>query len=238
MPYDLAEVSLKTGITQEKLQKEVSNMVALQELTALFASEGQKVALYGGTALNKIYFGNDQRISYDLDIESFAFDKSVSLLKRVSDGEVSHIKAARFVYKGVQIDLTKARKMEEPSLRKVESILGFFNYPMGSLLVPSYSLEFLLARKTTALLSRMVAKDVYDAWMGLKILKNEKLYKSYVFKVAKADKMNLHYHIGQLNYFYKSGDMKYEPESIDVSRPVDFKIMIGDIILRLYSIFM
>lgn len=238
MPYDLAEVSLKTGITQEKLQREVANMVALQELMALFTSEGQKVALYGGTALNKIYFGKDQRLSYDLDIESFAFAKSMALLERVSDTKVSHIKAARYVYKGVIIDLTKARKAEEPGLRKVESLLGFFNYPMGSLLVPSYSLEFLLARKTAALLSRMVAKDIYDTWMGFKMLKDEKQYKSYMLKIAKAGGMNLHYLIGQFSYFYKSGDMKYAPESIDVVRRVDFKIMIGDIASRLNGLFM
>ncbi len=238
MPYDLADVSLKTGITQEKLQKEVAGMVALQELAALFASERQKVALYGGTALNKIYFGKDQRISYDLDIESFAFERSISLMQRVCDSKVSHIKAARFVYKGVVVDLTKARRIEEPSLRRVESLLGFFNYPMGSLLVPSYSLELLLARKTTALLSRLVPKDVYDTWMGLKLLKGEKLYRSYVLKIAKAERMNLQYLIGQLKYFYKSGDMRYEPESIDVIRTVNFKIMIGDVILRLYKIFM
>ena len=238
MPYDLAEVSLKTGIAQEKLQKEVSSMVALQELGALFASKSQKVALFGGTAINKIYYGKDQRISYDLDIESFAFEKSLALLQKVSETKVAHPKSSRFIYKGVVIDLMMARKMEEPRLRKVESLLGFFNYPMGSLLVQSYSLEFLLARKTAALLSRMIAKDVYDTWMGLKLLKDMKTYKSYMNRIAKADKMNLDYLIGQFGYFYKSGDMMYSPESIDVIRPVNFKIMTGDVLLKLNSIFM
>lgn len=238
MPYDLAEVSLKTGISQEKLQKEVSNMVALQELGALFASEGQKVALIGGTALNKIYYGKDQRISYDLDIESFTFEKSFALLKKVSETKVAHSISSRFVYKGVIIDLMRARKMEEPRLRKVESLLSFFNYPMGSLLVQSYSLDFLLARKTAALLARMVAKDVYDTWMGLKILKDTKTYKSYMKRIARADKMNLDYLIAQFSYLYKSGNMRYSVESIDVIRPVNFKIMVGDILLKLKSIFM
>ena len=72
----------------------------LQELNALFASEGQKVALFSGGALNKIYFGKDQQLSYGIDMESFAFEKSIALLQRVSETKIAHPKSSRYVYKG------------------------------------------------------------------------------------------------------------------------------------------
>ncbi len=231
--YNLEDIVLKTGIDKDKLTKEIEVMEALQELTLIFANEGHKVALYGGTAINKIYFGEKQRLSYDLDIESFDYEKTLKLLERISDSQKIFSKAARFVYNGVQIDFTKAAKIEEPKVYSAKSLLNFFNYPVVSVNVPSYSLEYLMARKTVALLSRMVNKDIFDAWLGLELMKDKRLYKVYLHKLVVAEKIDITYLISQLRFFSEKGYIGGKSLQIEALNRVSPSIMVRDVLKTL-----
>jgi predicted nucleotidyltransferase component of viral defense system len=231
--YDFDEIILKTGIRKVKLEEEIKVMDALQELALILANEGHKYALYGGTAINKIYFNERQRLSYDLDIEAFSYEKTKALFERISDQGVPFSKAARFIYKGVQVDLTKATRMEEPRVYNAKSLLSFFNYPIASVNVPSYSLEYLMARKTVALLSRMVNKDIYDAWTGLELMTDTNKYKDYLYRFARADKIDVKYLIAQLGFFSERGFIVEENVKIDALKVVRPSIMVRDVLRNL-----
>jgi predicted nucleotidyltransferase component of viral defense system len=233
MPYDLEELAVKTGIKSDKLGKEIKVMGALQELTMIFGNENQKIGLYGGTALNKIYFGDRQRLSYDLDIEAFSYKKTAAVIRKVSESEVPFHKTARFIYKEVQIDFTSAIGMEEPVLCKASSLLSNFGYPIATVNVPSYSLEYLMARKTMALLSRMLNKDIYDAWMGLNIMKDAKKYKLYVKKLVKKENADLNHLIAQLNFYSKNKFIKDTATDIEALRVPMPSLMVTDILNKL-----
>jgi predicted nucleotidyltransferase component of viral defense system len=156
----------------------------------LLESSKQKVGLYGGTALNKIYFGKRQRLSYDIDLFCYDFKSTVKLLE--ANGAVVKLLAdvrAEFGFNGIRLDLWAALKIaEEPMKRQANSILSFFDYPLVSQFVPSYSLEFLLAQKIVTMSSRNLIRDIYDAWVGLELVKDRRKFERYLDKAeVKAD---------------------------------------------------
>lgn len=223
----------RTGISGEKLRKEIEVMEALQSLMLILTNEGEEFALYGGTALNKIYFGSKQRLSYDIDIESFSYTSTEKLLRKICGLAIPFDKAARFTYKNVQIDLTKAQMIEEPKLYLAKSLLNFFDYPIASVNVVSYSLEYLMARKTMALLSRMVNKDIYDAWMGFQSMKDKKKYKNYLDKLAVSEKTDIKYLVAQLKFYHEKKYIRDTEVNIEALGFPSPGIMVGDILLQL-----
>ena len=232
MEYNIDEIGLKTGINPDKINKEIQVMNAIRNLTILFGNSMQKFGLYGGTAINKIYFGEKQRLSYDLDIEAYTYMKTKQVLTNVSSVTSSFSKANRFTYKNVQVDLTKATGFEMPKLYTATSLLSFFNYPIAEVVVQSYSLEYLLARKTLALLSRVVDKDIYDTWMGLNMIKDIEKYKHYLKKFTQQGHTNSRYLINQLEYYLDNGIIKNERAKIEVLMIPNLRLMTKDILSK------
>lgn len=235
MPYDLEEISIKTGISVEKLRKELQVMNAMQDLFLELSNKGQEVALYGGTALNKIYYGPRQRLSYDIDIDSPTYGKAKKAITLLASKTIVMKKACRAEYEGVVIDLTEATGLEKPVLLKARSMLEFFGYPANSVTVPSYSLEYILARKTMAMLSRMVNKDIYDMWIGLQLLKDKAKYRRYVESLAAMEELDLDYLLASFEYSIKLG-WNTEREKVDVTENVDILMAAGDVALGLKRI--
>ncbi len=64
-------------------------------------------------------------------------------------------------------------------------LLYYYKQLIPPIVVPSYSLEFLLSEKTIALMERNELKDIYDTWTGLKLLEDPAKYVRYLKKVAK-----------------------------------------------------
>lgn len=178
-------------------------------------------------ALNKIYFGERQRLSCDLDIERFDLVKAKKLIGSISEQSVQFKKAARFIYKGVQIGLTKAIEMEKPKIMNAKSLLNFFWYPIASVNVPSYSLELLMAKKAMALLSRMVNKDIYDSWTGLKLMSDKKKFSKYLELLSVEQDLDIPYMLMQLRFYSNGGFIK--DMSIDALNYPSSKIMVNDI---------
>ncbi len=232
MEYNIEEIGLKTGINPDKINKEIQVMDALHNLTILLGNSMQKFGLYGGTAMNKIYFGEKQRLSYDLDIEAYTYMKTKQTLTNVSSVTTSFSKADRFTYKNVQIDLTKATGFEMPKLYTATSLISFFNYPIAEVVVQSYSLEYLLARKTLALLSRVVDKDIYDTWMGLNMVKDIEKYRHYIKKFMQQEHTDSKYLISQLEYYLDNEIIKNERAKIEVIMIPNLRLMTRDILSK------
>jgi predicted nucleotidyltransferase component of viral defense system len=155
-------------------------------------SISKHVALKGGTALSKVYFPGQWRLSEDLDF-TLADETDLSdLVKGLSD-EVPNIveKASgisvalrkapfinpnylqcRFQYTGpvsknnVKIEVSKEGFIDEIVQRAVPQM---FDYPRFS--VDIYSLDNILAEKIRTLLERGKVKDYYDVWKLLKVEK-------------------------------------------------------------------
>lgn len=183
MPDDaLLDISIKTGLEVDKLEKELAVIEAITPLFTALENGGQKTGLYGGTALNKIYFDAKQRLSYDLDIFCYSFNKTVTILKKIgAETRTLGNDRAGLYYKHVKLDLWSVKKTsEDPKKHEVKSILSFFGYRIPTVMCPSYSLEFLLAKKTIAMASRNLLKDIYDVWTGFQLLKNRRLFFKYL----------------------------------------------------------
>lgn len=238
MQYDLKGLVIKTGIGEEKLQKEIEVMQALQDLFMTLGNSNQKVALFGGTALNKIYYGERQRLSYDIDVESYSFENTKKVLAKVCNRTVESPKAARFVYKNVVVDLMKAHNIEEPELKKAYSLLSMFDYPIASVTVPSYSLEYLLAKKTMAVLSRTLNKDIYDMWVGMQLLQDKDRYVGYSMRLAKLEKVNIEFLIGVMLHHIKSDSIHdKDTEIIDTLKRTQTTQLANDVALWLKRAF-
>ncbi len=238
MQYDLKGLVIRTGIGEEKLRKEIEVMQALQDLFIVLGNSSQKVALFGGTALNKIYYGERQRLSYDIDIESYSLKSTKKVLSEICNRTVESPKAARFVYKNVIVDLMKAHNIEEPQLKKAYSLLSMFGYPIASVAVPSYSLEYLLAKKTMAILSRTLNKDIYDMWVGMQLIKDKGMYVEYARKLAELEKVNMEYLIGVMLHHIKAGSVHdKDTEIIDVMKRMQTAPLAKDVALWLERTF-
>ena len=195
---DLDRLALETGISSDRLSKNLATYGAMSTLFPMLEVSGCEVGLFGGTALNKIYFGKKQRLSYDLDIFARNADKALNALEKAgAKRKYSGIMPAnlktpsiRLEYGGIIIDLVEAKKGgEEPAKRQAYDLLFYYGRLVPPVVVPSYSLEYLLAEKTVALLDRNELKDIYDTWIGIQLLKDAKKYLIYLKAVAKERKI-------------------------------------------------
>ena len=149
-----------------------------------------RIAFKGGTALSKIYFPSQWRLSEDLDF-TLLDDSELSTL---ADGlskevprniqEASGISVAmkktpfnnpnylqtRFQYSGpmskntVKVEVSKERFIGPVVMKSVPRM---FDYPEFEVRV--YSLENILSEKIRTLLERGKMKDYYDVWQMLKV---------------------------------------------------------------------
>jgi predicted nucleotidyltransferase component of viral defense system len=180
------------------------------------------LAFKGGTALSKVYFPGQWRLSEDLDftllgettLENIApiLSKEVpDLIAKESDISVvlskppflsSTYLQSRFQYNGpVCKNTVKIEITTEKFLGKVveQGVPQMFDYP--PYVVRVYSLETILAEKLRALVERGKIKDYYDVWRLLKTNKCDRAKVRELF-LCKCEAKNVEF-VGVDNLFPK-----------------------------------
>ncbi|MGH9992193.1 MAG: nucleotidyl transferase AbiEii/AbiGii toxin family protein [Nitrososphaera sp.] len=156
--------------------------------TAISAS----LAFKGGTALSKVYFAGNWRLSEDLDFTAVDDSEMIALgtgvmyevptLMKKAGGIEATIKGdplanteffrGRISYTGpVGKNNVKIEISREPFVGKVvrKSVPAAFDYPKFSVNV--YALDNLLSEKMRAIIERGKIRDYYDVWRLLKTQK-------------------------------------------------------------------
>ena len=156
--------------------------------------------MFGGTAINRAFFGKNQRFSLDMDLnydgsmDSGAKELSVILKGagyRAAKGEWMNSKhtvkrlivmptAGRIASFSIDLHAIKEEGDAQFQNLALRSITEFFGYPPMKTVVPSYTMERLLAGKLFALRDRTLDRDVYDAYVGLRLPPNYKLLRKYI----------------------------------------------------------
>jgi predicted nucleotidyltransferase component of viral defense system len=181
----IATIAAGTNLAPEDIQYEVDMTELSGKLFDFLKSENVKVYLFGGTALNKGFFGERQRLSRDLDIEvdkSQPFKKTIlkfesCLIKagysniRVNENKMSYTIYVSEMGKSreIKIDLVQQQNKIKPVPLTLHSLLEYNGIPIKTVNVMSYPFEYLLAYKLNALARRMIYKDIYDSYTGLRL---------------------------------------------------------------------
>lgn len=158
------------------------------------------IHMFGGTAINRAFFGKKQRFSIDIDVNyngsaETGTKEITEIIKRAgykaSDGEWMNM---RHTLKRLAIspasgrtanfiaDVHFVREDDHTPFENLSlhSITEFFGYPPTRSVVPSYKLEYLLSGKIFALKDRTTERDIYDTYMGLALPPDYKLLKKYI----------------------------------------------------------
>lgn len=239
MPYDIniEDVAIRTNIAADKIRESIKTYAVMAKLFPLLETKGLNVGLYGGTALNKVYFGKHQRLSYDLDIYCYDYAKTMRLLeginaKRLESPVPGRLKPSRYLMEDIQLDISDAKGvLEKPEKHEATDILTYFNYLIPPVVVPTYSLEYLLANKTFAMAARNELKDIYDTWFGLKILKDYRKYNTFLNRIGKQNQIEdtKHYLSHQIDGIILKNIDYYKNKKIDVLEQKPAGLMIRDI---------
>lgn len=235
MEYDFDEIALKTGIAKTRIVDSVKTYEAMSRLFPKLELENQDIGLYGGTALNEIYYAKNQRLSYDIDLFCYSYKSTLETLSKLGtetifDGRKDGNERAKLRLYGVEIDLWNAKRtLEKPAKRELTSLLYYFGYILPPIIVPSYSLEYLLAEKTIALADRNMLKDIYDLWLGLKLIKDKKKYFGYLNKLGEKMDMDVFAYVPTQIDFISKNVKYYEKEKIDVLYQPSIALMINEI---------
>ncbi len=190
---NMNEFAIKLGISADKLGRNMAVYEAASELFPKLELAECKVGLFGGTALNKIYFGKRQRLSYDLDLFAYSYKRALKALadigariKYTGTFPGKKVVSTRMTYKEVVLDIVDAKAaLEEPRKLQLIDLLYYFGQLVPPIVVPSYSIEYLMAEKTMAMSDRNELKDIYDTWAGIKLLKVPDTYLNYLKRIAK-----------------------------------------------------
>lgn len=240
MPYNINfdELAIMTNIATDRLQRNIETYDAMAKLFPMLETEDQQIGLYGGTALNKVYFGKKQRLSYDLDLFCYSYETTLSTLKKNGAVQIPSKVASgkgetsRFMFQGIRLDLwrVKSRPVEEPKKREATDLLYYYNYLIPKVVVPTYSLEYLLAEKTMAMANRNELKDIYDTWMGLQVLENKTKYTKFLRIISKKEGISDYkYYFGTQIYVINKSIDYYKEKKIDVLYQPNVAAMIKDI---------
>ncbi len=158
------------------------------------SSISNKLVFKGGTALSKIYFPNQWRLSEDLDftpIGNTAWEKFVKPIEKEIPNIVMQKNQialklegspytnpgyfqSRFKYTGpISTARLKIEISREEEIGKIVAmpVPQYYDYPKFSVSV--YSLETILAEKLRAILQRRKIRDYYDVW---RLLKENKIW--------------------------------------------------------------
>jgi predicted nucleotidyltransferase component of viral defense system len=156
------------------------------------SSVSKQLAFKGGTALSKVYFPNQWRLSEDLDftllketdltVIATSIEQEIPRLVQKASGIAATIKhqpftnptylQSRFQYTGpisknkVKIEISKEEFVGDVVQKSVPQLLDYPRF-----VVNVYSLENLLAEKIRTLLQRGKVRDYYDVWKLLKVEK-------------------------------------------------------------------
>lgn len=160
------------------------------------------LAFKGGTALSKVYFPGEWRLSEDLDFTLIGKNNLENFVSTLSD-EVPEIIAknsgvpivlskppfvnssylqSRFQYTGpickntVKIEISQEKFLGDVATMTVPQR---FDYPVFS--VKAYTLDNILSEKIRTLIERGKVKDYYDVWKLLKIYQFDGSYITKLF---------------------------------------------------------
>lgn len=180
---NLSRAALASGLSFENMEKEFRLMDLMRRLFSKLEESGSKAALFGGTALNKGYFREKQRFSKDLDIDgeedeidealkSFSKEFKITRMRLRPEApfESWRLRYGPQPWEELLVDVGRKRPRKAPVIKvEMHSLLEYHGYLISPVSVPSYPLEFLLARKLVALNRRVMGKDMYDSYFGLKL---------------------------------------------------------------------
>ena len=149
-----------------------------------------KIVFKGGTALSKVHFPLDWRLSEDLDftlkegvdladVSKKLTDELPSIVERISGGLTLNFKRAPFMndeflrakvqYTGpISKNTVKIEVSTESFIGPVDdiSVQSTYDYPVFDIL--AYTKENILAEKMRAILERGKIRDYYDVWRMFK----------------------------------------------------------------------
>ena len=184
----LRAVSLETKINPERVGKSYDILTTMNSLYNLF---GDKVIIFGGSALNLFYFGEKQRLSYGIDIKSRALPFIYSKLKQDHKELVeSHIFYRFKTKEGIMIDLSKDYYKIKSEKLKAKSIFDLTDNQLMDVWFYVYPFEILFASKVLALTRRGTARDLYDVWTCKSFKYNEKYFLKMLIHLANREKVD------------------------------------------------
>jgi len=171
-------VLLETGLTRGVLSRELRLNELLNDFSNACLDEGVNCALFGGTAINKIYLKGAARFSEDLDMHAFSCSKKKvsSLLEDLSFDVKGPARIFKEFYRwvlgfeedgvplAINLDCGLAYKapLSKVVFGRTQSFLNSYGFRLPALRIPSYGPETLAAMKCLALMSRAEGKDYYD----------------------------------------------------------------------------
>ena len=185
----LRRIASERKLPLDLIEKDFALGWMLKGVTA--CSLRNKLIFKGGTALSKIYFPFDWRVSEDLDftlsknatleeVSRTLLDELPGIVEEVSGGIILNFKGEPFINPGflrarvqfngpisrntIKIEVTKGDFIGEYHTIEVPQT---YDYSKFHLL--SYTLNNILAEKLRSLIERTRIRDYYDSWRLLKL---------------------------------------------------------------------
>jgi predicted nucleotidyltransferase component of viral defense system len=175
------KILVSTGLSKEVVLKEIKLSELLSDANAAFSEAGKKYAVFGGTAINKVYLENP-RFSEDVDVHLFdaSLREARGCLEKMSGVRVEKPRRLfkefyrfplhySFEEEGVGDDFINfdvALGLKKPKSAivwgKTKSFLAKRGFPIPSASIPTYEVETFIAMKLLAIASRTEGKDLYD----------------------------------------------------------------------------
>ena len=240
-----------TNLDPEDIRYEIDMIKFCSKLSKALNEKSVKVYLFGGTALNKGFFMDKQRLSRDLDFEvsksqpfKITASKFESCIIRAGYRNIRTIenKDAYTVYVSMEdtanelkIDLIPQKNAVRPIQLTLHSILEYTGIPTETADMPSYPFEYLLAYKLNALNKRMLYKDIYDSYVAFQMpLDIGKLVRyTAMFGNSKLMARSIIYNIENGKYYSKD-ELNYE-KLVQEKYKVPLKNMLYEIKSRLFT---
>lgn len=185
----------ETGISDTYIRYDIALTSFISLFFSIVKNSELDVILYGGTALNRGFFGEKQRLSIDIDLETRGNRKTLvskisGLLKEkgvdssIPKNSEGLIVASLENDKKVRIEIAGQKFKVEEKVIDLIPLSNYLNLPAAiTYNVKSYTLEYLMARKLYALSRRLIYKDMYDTYIGLGMVKKT-VFKKYVDMVG------------------------------------------------------
>lgn len=197
----LRYISANTGLGLNYISKDEKISYLLAQMWEIF---GEKLALKGGTALNRVYLSKIgvSRFSEDIDLDYHGteslHDKIDYMNKRMKGIRDFEVKRARVMHRTLRFDCyyvnelgSRDRVMAEiylsmpPYLTRVNALVKSPFVDSHPTIFSVYSLEDLLARKMVALYNRTEGKDIYDIFYILRWGYNMKNFEKILYMLQR-----------------------------------------------------
>ncbi|MCU0798356.1 MAG: nucleotidyl transferase AbiEii/AbiGii toxin family protein [Candidatus Thermoplasmatota archaeon] len=198
-------ISRRTGLGLNYISKD--HRISML-LGALVEWDDVEFAIKGGTAINRLYLGKDQRFSEDIDADLFGPGRvkdRLGLIRKKMDGiEGFIISGPRMLYSTARFDAFYNNEFDQKdrvmldfntgkdrpfSSSKVERkvVLSTLT-PTDPSLVPVYSFEDLIAQKLLAASNRLEGKDIYDIKFSMeKDVDKDRIFKALSMQLELMD---------------------------------------------------